>query len=419
MWHVNCPRGVKIIPNPRLTPRILFPSWHRTIAAWPDRDSWPVEGGQPLPLLGAKGRHHNLTLAGGGTINGRGERWWGAGSYAQGNRRPSLVSLGGVTGLRVQNLTLRAGACFQLLVLESSNVVIQGLTIEAGCGFKQAPNTDGIHLISVQGVLVRDANISNGDDCVVVSGDSRDVHVEGVRCRCSAGTAVIMPWASATGQNNITNVTFADMESVNASHCAGIKSESQYSGHVNDVLFSNIACTLVHWFAFYVNPFNQSSALRSGNGAAPAKMLGNFSADSITWRNVSAALVGDRNPGHFWCAPGQCTNLVFDRVRVTGLDKAYQCNDGVDGRSTASTPRPCFAPKTAASGGAIAIKHDDVPGDQPPFPWVVDTTRDLLDDSRVRLATVVGPSRPSPQHPLRSALLYASRTAQASVIFQQ
>ena len=29
MWRVNLPRGVKSIPNPRLTPRILFPSWHR------------------------------------------------------------------------------------------------------------------------------------------------------------------------------------------------------------------------------------------------------------------------------------------------------------------------------------------------------------------------------------------------------
>ena len=27
MWHVNLPRGVKSIPNPRLTPHILFPSW--------------------------------------------------------------------------------------------------------------------------------------------------------------------------------------------------------------------------------------------------------------------------------------------------------------------------------------------------------------------------------------------------------
>ena len=28
MWRVNLPRGVKSIPNPRLTLRILFPSWH-------------------------------------------------------------------------------------------------------------------------------------------------------------------------------------------------------------------------------------------------------------------------------------------------------------------------------------------------------------------------------------------------------
>ena len=29
MWRVNLLRGVKGMPNPRLTPRLLFPSWHR------------------------------------------------------------------------------------------------------------------------------------------------------------------------------------------------------------------------------------------------------------------------------------------------------------------------------------------------------------------------------------------------------
>ena len=30
MWRVNLPRGVKSIPNPRLTPRILVPYWQCT-----------------------------------------------------------------------------------------------------------------------------------------------------------------------------------------------------------------------------------------------------------------------------------------------------------------------------------------------------------------------------------------------------
>ena len=32
MWRANLRWGVKSIPNPRLTPRIRFPSWHRPLA---------------------------------------------------------------------------------------------------------------------------------------------------------------------------------------------------------------------------------------------------------------------------------------------------------------------------------------------------------------------------------------------------
>ena len=52
--------------------------------------SRPVPGGaQPLPLLSGRGLHTNLTITGGGVIDGRGELWWSAGSYRQGIAGPA------------------------------------------------------------------------------------------------------------------------------------------------------------------------------------------------------------------------------------------------------------------------------------------------------------------------------------------
>ena len=266
-----------------------------------------------------------------------------------GNRRPSLVSLAGATGLHIHDITLRSGACFQLFVEKSSQVVIEELTIAAGCGFKQAPNTDGIHLQSVRDASVRDSSITNGDDCVVVSGDSSDVHVQRVHCRCSAGAAVVMPWATSSGHNIIDGVSFVDIVAFNTSHCAGIKSEAQYTGAVSNVRFENIACTMTSWFAFYVNPFNQSGAQLEP---------GAFSAENVTWQNTSVAVTGDPNPGHFWCAPGQCRGLQSDNVQVTGTSKQYLCDGAqVSGNSVDSAPRACFAAPLKAGMRCFRWKH--------------------------------------------------------------
>lgn len=79
-----------------------------------------------------------------------------------------------VTGLKSINSRF-----FHIAVNDCKNVLLQKVTISAP---SWSPNTDGVHIQSSSGIVIRDSTIRTGDDCVSIGPGSKNLTVNGVSC---------------------------------------------------------------------------------------------------------------------------------------------------------------------------------------------------------------------------------------------
>jgi polygalacturonase len=134
---------------------------------------WPVVAGLPSyapaywryqPFLWAIGQH-NVTLLGGGVVDGSGgEYWWPA--WFNGSlpdplvmHRPYLLELYNCSDVVVRDLGLRDSPFWTVHPYLSTRVELRGLHITAPVG---SPNTDGIDPDSSSFVVIADTTIANG-----------------------------------------------------------------------------------------------------------------------------------------------------------------------------------------------------------------------------------------------------------------
>ena len=151
-----------------------------TILATPDSDNGHYALGAQLAWFGVgtawqaflhSNGANNLTLQGGGVIDGNGAKWWACGckgnaqaAPCKGSERPRLLNLIGGDGLVIQDLTFQNSPMWNLRPSHFKNVYMRNLTILAPNGV--ACNTDGIDMDGVQNALVEDCYIAVGDDAI-------------------------------------------------------------------------------------------------------------------------------------------------------------------------------------------------------------------------------------------------------------
>ena len=112
----------------------------------------------------------NVVIAGRGTIDGAGARWWAPVRAAKKSgqpetvRRPRLVVLTNCKDVRVENVTLQNSPSFHLVPADCEDVIISGVTIQAPA---DAPNTDAIDP-SCKNLLITKCKLDVGDDNVAI-----------------------------------------------------------------------------------------------------------------------------------------------------------------------------------------------------------------------------------------------------------
>ena len=133
----------------------------------------------------------NVTIEGGGTVDGNGASWWwanDAGSPAA-QQRMDMVQPYLVDGLVIRDVTLRASPEWTLHPTLCHNVLVDGITIDGG-QFDDAPqyaghNVDGCDPDSCTDVVFQNSRVRAGDDCVAIyslHGPTRNVTVRNVTC---------------------------------------------------------------------------------------------------------------------------------------------------------------------------------------------------------------------------------------------
>jgi polygalacturonase/rhamnogalacturonyl hydrolase YesR len=148
-----------------------------------------IEMPWPAGLLNVDGQE-NVRVSGGGTIDGRGEKWWDlywtlrreeyeprglrwAVDYDA--QRVRLVVVSGSSDVTLEDLHLKRSGFWTVQVLYSDHVTVDGLTISDN----QGPSTDGINIDSSRRVLVSNNDIDNNDDniCLKAGRDADGLRV--------------------------------------------------------------------------------------------------------------------------------------------------------------------------------------------------------------------------------------------------
>lgn len=133
-----------------------------------------------------------------GGIQGNGQPWWDFftnHTREDGDGRPVSLTLSNVTRGVVTNFKIDAPPFWCNAVADSEDVVYKGITCNATntnptfAGQNIVPNTDGIDTYRSNNVALIDWDVTCGDDCLAIKGNSTNILAQNILCRGGNGVA--------------------------------------------------------------------------------------------------------------------------------------------------------------------------------------------------------------------------------------
>jgi polygalacturonase len=206
-----------------------------------------IELRQPAvePLIGAK-HAVDITIRGGGTIDGAGQPWWKAvyshdRSKFAANHRPRLILLDHCKHVLIENDTIENSPSWQLVPYYCDDVTIRNSRILAPA---RSPNTDGIDPFSSHHVTITHMLIDDGDDDVAIKsgqpGSSDNSPSTYIRITDSTflhghGMSIGSEVAGGVQHVYVSNVKFDGTE-----NGIRIKSNRDRGGNIGDFVYRNL-----------------------------------------------------------------------------------------------------------------------------------------------------------------------------------
>lgn len=290
----------------------------------PDHFIDPRKPQSRVAFVNAKGLSQ-IAIAGGGIIDGAGERWWKpvqegkrqarakGETFAETVRRPRLIVLSECRDVRVEGVTIQNSPTFHLVPQECENVLITNVIIRAP---DEAPNTDAIDPSACKDVRIIGCTIGVGDDNIAIKSGrkvpGREFAVENVwveRCTFLHGHGMSIGSETAGGVKNlvVTNCTFNGTTSG-----IRIKSARGKGGLVENLVYSDITMTNVDYPIYLTSYYPKVPATDAAQPVA---------ADSPVYRNIIIRNVtahSAKTAGMIVGLPElPIENVTLENVRVT------------------------------------------------------------------------------------------------------
>ncbi|GAA0171884.1 hypothetical protein LIER_25818 [Lithospermum erythrorhizon] len=276
-------------------------------------ESWPKNNSRHQWLVFY--RVNDMSLEGGGVIDGRGEQWWNL--PCKPHRGPNGTTLPGPcdspvairffmsTNLTVQGLRIKDSPQFHFRFDNCKKVHIESLHITAP---PLSPNTDGIHIENTDSVEIYNSVISNGDDCISIGSGSYDVNIRNVTCGPGHGISI-----GSLGMRNsracVSNITVRDSTIKFTDNGVRIKTWQGGSGAVTDVTFDNIRMDTVR------NPIIIDQFYCDGR-----RCTNHTSAvfvSNIQYTGIKGTYDIRSPPMHFGCSDSiPCTNITISDIEL-------------------------------------------------------------------------------------------------------
>ncbi|KAF5361505.1 hypothetical protein D9758_006142 [Tetrapyrgos nigripes] len=158
-----------------------------------------------------------------GGVQGNGQVWWDFftnRTREDGDGRPIAFTLNNVTNGIVRNFRVESQPFWCNTVSHSSNVVYDGMYCNASntnpefFGENIVPNTDGINTYVSDNVTLLNWDITCGDDCLAIKGNSTNLFVRNVTCHGGNGIAFGSLGQYANLSDIVENVHMEDLKLV-------------------------------------------------------------------------------------------------------------------------------------------------------------------------------------------------------------
>lgn len=216
-----------------------------------------IEMKWPAALININ-EQRNVKISGGGTIDGRGQKWWD--KYWKMRRedyeprglrwavdydaeRVRLMVVWKSTDVTIENLSLKRSGFWTVQVVYSDHATINGVKISDNAG----PSTDGVDLDSSTHVLVENCDIDNNDDdiCLKAGRDYDGLRVNRpteyivIRNNVTRRGAGVLSFGSETS-GGIRHVVAYSNRGVGTAEGIRFKSAKTRGGFVEDVLIRDL-----------------------------------------------------------------------------------------------------------------------------------------------------------------------------------
>jgi polygalacturonase len=298
------------------------------------------KGNGPYHLIHASGARH-IAIDGGGTIEGNGSAYWDPGPeklFVSRRPRPSpLIEFVASADIRMENLTVRNAAGWTIHPLESRDIRLTGITI---VNDPNGPNTDGIDVDSSRNVVIRDANIDAGDDCVVLKTTGRG----GARPAAPTANVIVSGLICSTDDQ-------------------GFKIGTETLGDIRDVLFTN---------AIIYRSERQYRAPTAGISISmvDGSVLENVAVSNIIVRDAVTPFfvrLGNRGRGQTVPVPGRARNIMMSNIVASGGTLASSIT-GLPGFPLENITLSEVQIVMAGGGRREAVNVPEAAGDYPQAP---------------------------------------------------
>ncbi|XP_055962377.1 polygalacturonase-like [Mercurialis annua] len=272
----------------------------------------------------------------GGIIDGKGAAFWacknGGKVCPPGTRSLSFV---GSNNSVVSGLTSINSQMFHISVDESRNIILQNLKIIAP---SSSPNTDGIHIQSSTGIIIRTSTFRTGDDCISLGPGSTNISIQKIACGPGHGIS-IGSLAEQSEEEGVQNVTVTSVVFKATQNGVRIKSWGRPStGFVKNIIFRNIVLKNAY------NPIIIDQKYCPSGNNCPNQDSG-VKISGVTYKDIKG-ISASKIAMNFICSESNpCNGLKLQNINVTYLSRGTATSSCSNAHGTSSgivIPKTCF-----------------------------------------------------------------------------
>ncbi|KAL1678996.1 glycoside hydrolase family 28 protein [Schizophyllum commune] len=268
----------------------------------------------------------NVTLSGGGTLDGKGQPWYDEFASNSSLLRPIILTIYQGDGVTVKDIAMVNAPMWVNLVYESNNVIYDNITITSkSTSDHEAKNTDGWDTYRSDNVVIQNSVINNGDDCVSFKPNSTNILVSNLDCTGSHGISVGSLGQYPEYYDIVENVTAIDIKMSKAQNGARIKAwagPDVGSGIVRNITFQNFVESEVD------NPVVIDQCYFTDEDEC-AEYPSNTYIEDVWFNNITGTGTDDV-VASIACSPdGRCSNINVNDLNLTGPDgdAKYVCEN--------------------------------------------------------------------------------------------